>query len=182
MAGCLATVVVAFFIIVACASTLHKNGVVIEHAADAALALKPLAGHFASKLFAFGLLTASVFSAVILPLAASFYICEAFGFEAGIDRKMGEAPQFYALFASIIALSAGIILIPGAPLIKITIWTQVLNGALLPVALVSIMMIVNKREIMGNYTNTPFQNAIGWTTITLLIGLTAYLVITPLVT
>ncbi|TBR17572.1 divalent metal cation transporter, partial [bacterium] len=101
--GCIATVVVAFFIIVACAATLHKNGVVINEAKDAAMALKPFAGIFASELFAFGLFVASIFSATILPLATAFYVCEAFGFEAGINKRMSEAPQFYALFTAIIA-------------------------------------------------------------------------------
>jgi len=175
--GCVATVVVAFFIIVACAATLHVNGVVINEAKDAAISLKPFAGAFASQLFAFGLFVASVFSATILPLATAFYVCEAFGFEAGINKRLNEAPQFYALFAGIILVSAGIILIPNAPLIAITIWSQVLNAMLLPVVLVSMILMVNNKRLMGSYTNNTFQNIVGWTTVTVLIVLTVMLVI-----
>jgi Mn2+/Fe2+ NRAMP family transporter len=151
--GCVATVVVAFFIIVACASTLHVNGIHIVEAKDAALALKPLAGEFASQVFAFGFFIASIFSATILPLATAFYVCEAFGFEAGIDKDWDEAPEFYFLYTSILVISAIIILIPGAPLIAISLWTQVLNGVLLPVVLVCMILLVNNKKIMGEHTN-----------------------------
>lgn len=169
--GCIATVVVAFFIVVACASTLHKNGIQINEAKDAAMALKPLAGAIASQVFAFGLFVASIFSATILPLATSFYISEAFGFEAGIDKKWKEAPEFYTLYTSILVIAAGIILLPNAPLIQISLWSQVLNGLLLPVVLVCMILLVNKKEIMGKYVNKPLNNVIGWTTISILIGL-----------
>ena len=125
--GCIATVVVAFFIIVACASTLHENGIQINEAKDAALALKPLAGALASQVFAFGLFIASIFSATILPLATAFYVCEAFGFEAGINKTWDEAKEFYVLYTCIIAISAAIILLPNAPLIFISLWSQVLK-------------------------------------------------------
>ena len=175
--GCIATIVVAFFIIVACAATLHANGITINEASDAAMALKPLAGALAGQLFAFGLFVASIFSAAILPLATAFYVCEAFGFEAGIDKKFSEAPQFYALFTVIILIGAGIILIPNAPLIAITIWTQVLNAILLPVVLICMMLIVNNKEIMEQYTNNKPQNIIGWTTTIVLIILSGFLLI-----
>ncbi len=175
--GCIATVVVAFFIIVSCAATLHVNGIHIEEAKDAALALGPLAGAIASQVFAFGLFVASVFSATILPLATAFYVCEAFGFEAGIDKKFGEAPQFYTLFTSIILIGVAIILIPNAPLITITIWTQVLNAILLPVVLICMMIIVNKTEIMEEYTNKRWQNIIGWGTSVILILLSTVLLL-----
>jgi len=168
--GACVTVVVAFFIIVACAATLHVNGVRINEAKDAALALKPLAGEAASVIFAAGLFVASIFSATILPLATAFYVCEAFGFEAGIDKSWKDAPQFYVLFTAIILLSVGIILLPHAPLIEITIWTQVINGVLLPVVLVSMLLIINKREVMGDYVNKRPQNVVGWSTAVLLIG------------
>lgn len=173
--GCIATIVVAFFIIVSCAATLHVNGIRIEEAKDAALSLKPLAGALASEVFAFGLFIASVFSAAILPLATAFYVCEAFGFEAGIDKKFSDAPQFYSLFTLIILVAVIIILIPNAPLIAITIWTQVLNAILLPIVLICMMIIVNKKEIMEEYTNNRFQNAVGWTTSIVLILLSAIL-------
>lgn len=179
--GCIATIVVAFFIIVACGATLFPKHVIITNAKDAAEALSPLAGVFASHLFAFGLFIASVFAATILPLATSFYISEAFGFEAGIDKKIKEAPEFYTIFTSIITISALIILIPNAPLILITIWSQVLNGVLLPVVLVSMMIIVNKKEIMGMYVNGKFKNLVGWTTISILIVLTAILTFRSLI-
>jgi len=174
--GCIATVVVAFFIIVACAATLHVNGVKINEASDAAMALKPLAGALAGQLFAFGLFVASIFSAAILPLATAYYVCEAFGFEAGIDKKFSEAPQFYFLFTVIILIGAGIILIPGAPLIAITIWTQVINAILLPVVLICMMVIINNKEIMEDYTNNRLQNFIGWATTIILIVLSVFLV------
>jgi len=179
--GCVATVVVATFIIVACAATLHRNGVVINEAKDAALALKPFAGAFASQVFAFGLFVASVFSATILPLATAFYVCEAFGFEAGIDKKIHEAPQFYGLFTGIMAIAVFIILLPNAPLIAITIWSQVINAILLPVVLISMILMVNDRKIMGDHVNNLFQNAVGWSTVVILIGLTALLVLSPLI-
>ncbi len=178
--GCIATIVVAFFIIVACAATLHQNGIVINEAKDAAISLKPFAGIFASQLFAFGLFVASVFSATILPLATAFYVCEAFGFEAGINKKINEAPQFYALFTFIILISMIIILIPNAPLIAITIWSQIINAMLLPVVLISMVTMVNNKKIMGKYTNNNFQNSVGWLTTVVLIALTLMLIVSPL--
>lgn len=179
--GCTATVVVAFFIIIACAATLHKNGIVINEAKDAAVSLKPFAGVFASQVFAFGLFVASIFSATILPLATAFYVCEAFGFEAGINKRLSEAPQFYALFTSIIAIGVFIILLPHAPLIAITIWTQIINAVLLPLVIISMLIMVNNRDIMGGYVNNKFQNAVGWLTAFILISLSILLVISPLV-
>jgi len=173
--GCTATVIVAFFIMVACAATLNKNGLAINEAKDAALALKPFAGAFAAQLFAFGLFIASVFSATILPLATAFFVCEAFGFEAGINKKIQEAPQFYALFAFIMIVSVLIILAPRAPLIAITIWTQVINAMLLPVVLYSMIRMVNNRKIMGDRVNNRFQNVVGWAGTIILTALTAIL-------
>jgi Mn2+/Fe2+ NRAMP family transporter len=179
--GGVGTIAVAFFIIVACASTLHVNGIKIEAAQDAAMALQPLAGNLASALFAFGLFVASIFSATILPLATSFYVCEAFGFEAGIDKKFSQAPHFYTLITLIIAVAVAIILLPRAPLITITIWTQVLNAILLPFVLICMLLIINKPEIMGSYRNKRFQNVIGLTTTIVLISLSALLLIMPVV-
>lgn len=177
--GCIITVVVAFFIMVACGATLFPEGIKINEAADAALALKPLAGEIASQVFAFGLFVASVFSATILPLATAFYVSEAFGFEAGIDKKWDEAKEFYILYTFILVLSALIILIPGAPLIKISIWSQVLNGILLPVVLVSMILLINNKKIMGNYVNKPVQNLIGWSAVVILTALSLALLILP---
>jgi Mn2+/Fe2+ NRAMP family transporter len=179
--GCIATVVVAFFIIVACASTLHENGIQINEAKDAALALKPLAGAFASQVFAFGLFIASIFSATILPLATAFYVCEAFGFEAGINKKWDEAKEFYVLYTSILVIAAAIILIPNAPLIHISLWSQVINGMLLPVVLVCMILLVNNKKIMGKYVNKPINNIIGWSAVVILIGLSMVLILMPLI-
>jgi Mn2+/Fe2+ NRAMP family transporter len=177
--GCVVTVVVAFFIMVACGSTLHPLGIQINEAKDAALALKPLAGKLASLVFAFGLFVASVFSATILPLATAFYVSEAFGFEAGIDKKWDDAKEFYILYTGILVISAFIILIPNAPLIQISIWSQVINGILLPVVLVSMILLINNKKIMGTYVNKPLQNIIGWGAVGILTGLSVTLLIMP---
>jgi len=176
--GCIATVAVAFFIIVACAETLYPNHIVINDAKDAAMALVPLAGHFASQLFAFGFFIASIFSAIILPLATAFYVCEAFGFEGGIDKKWSDAPEFYTLYTIIIILAAGIILLPHAPLIPISFWTQVINAILLPVVLVCMIILVNDKKLMGKFTNKPVINIVGWATVVILVGLSAMLLVT----
>lgn len=179
--GCVVTVVVAFFIMVACGATLYPNGIEINEAKDAALSLKPLAGQLASQVFAFGLFVASVFSATILPLATAFYICEAFGFEAGIDKSWDEAKEFYILYTGILVISAIIILIPNAPLIDISIGSQVLNGILLPVVLVSMILLINNKKIMGSYTNKPVQNIIGWGAVGILVVLSIVLLILPII-
>lgn len=180
--GCTATVVVAFFIMVACASTLYKNGqgTVINDAGVIASALKPFAGALASEVFAFGLFIASIFSATILPVATAFYVCEAFGFEAGIDKKWKEAPQFYWLYTSIIAIGAGIILLPNAPLIAISLWSQRIDGVLLPVVLICMMLIINNTEVMGVHTNKKLGNIIGWGTIAILVTLSLVMLVTSL--
>ena len=177
LVGCVCTVVVAFFIMIACASTLNKSGAQINDASDAAAALAPLAGALASQVFAFGLFIASIFASVILPVATAFYVCEAFGFEAGIDKRWKEAPQFYWLYTGIIAISAGMILLPNAPLIQISLWSQRINGILLPVVLICMVMIVNKKEVMGEYVNKPISNIISWITIVILFALSATLVV-----
>jgi len=179
--GCTATVVVAFFIIVACASTLHVKGIHINEAKDAALSLSPLAGNLASHVFAFGLFIASIFSATILPLATAFFVCEAFGFEAGIDKKWEEAPEFYVLYTTILIISAIIILIPNVPLISISIWSQVLNGMLLPVVLFCMILLINNKKIMGNHVNKPLNNFISWTTVIMLTGLSILLIVMQLI-
>jgi len=178
--GCLVTVTVAFFIIIACASTLHVNGIKINEAKDAALALRPLAGGLASSLFALGLFVASIFSATILPLATAFYVCEAFGFEAGIDKNWNEAPEFYFLYTGILILAAGIILIPNAPLIEISIWSQVVNGVLLPVVLVCMILLINNKKIMGRHINKIGTNLIGWSTVIILVALSLMLLVVPM--
>ncbi|MDR3644401.1 MAG: divalent metal cation transporter [Clostridia bacterium] len=179
--GCVATIAVAFFIMVACGSTLFPKGIQITTARDAAMALEPLAGKFATYVFSFGLFVAAIFSATILPVATAFYVCEAFGFEAGIDKTWGEAPQFYWLYTFIIALSVGIVLLPNVPLIGISLWSQQINGILLPVVLVCMMLIINKRDVMGAHTNNRPQNIIGWITIIILVGLSVALLVSSFI-
>jgi len=175
--GCFLTILVAVFIMVSCASTLHVNHIQINEAKDAAMALRPLAGNLAGTIFALGLFVASIFSATILPVATAFYVCEAFGFEAGIDKHMGEAPQFYALFTGILLIGMAIILIPNAPLIQISVWSQVINGILLPVVLVCMLLLINKKEVMGKHVNGVVSNAVGWGMTAILTILSCYLVV-----
>ncbi len=174
--GCIITDVVAFFIIVACAATIFKVGLRVETAKDAAIALRPLAGRYASVLFAFGLLNASIFSAAILPLATSYYVCEGFGWESGIDKKYGEAKQFYWLYSGIIVIGAGVVLIPKLPLITIMLVSQIANGVLLPFILVFMLLLINKKKLMGDFRNGPVFNWIAWTTTGVMIVLTLWLV------
>jgi Mn2+/Fe2+ NRAMP family transporter len=179
--GSIIAVVVAFFIVVACAATLHRTGQAeIATAADAARALAPLAGRFAETLFAFGLANASLFAASILPLATAYSVCEGLGLEAGVNRSFGEAPEFYWLYTAIIALGAGMILVPGVPLLKIILASQVLNGLLLPVILVFMALLVNRRELMGEFRNGPVYNTITWVTTAVLIVLAGAMVVTSL--
>ncbi len=175
--GSVTCMVIVFFIIVATAATLHRHGLThITDAAQAAQALIPLAGKYAGYLFAFGLLNASLFAASILPLSTAHVICEGLGFEAGIDQKMKEAPIFYGLYTGLIVMGAGIILIPRAPLLKILVLSQVANGVWLPVVLIFILLLINRKDLMGQHTNTPLFNVIAWTMSVSMIVLTLFLV------
>ncbi|MDU2065418.1 MAG: divalent metal cation transporter [Sporomusaceae bacterium] len=178
--GCFMTDFIALFIVVACAATMFTNHISIETAQDAAVALEPLAGKWASALFAFGLLNASIFSASILPLATAYYICEAFGLEAGIDKSWKEAPVFYWLYTFLIVIGAAIILLPNAPLIQIMLWSQVINGMLLPFVLFFMLRLINNRDLMGDHVNSRWYNGIAWLTTVIMIGLTLALVTTSL--
>ena len=170
--GCILAIVVAVFIVVACAASIHVKGLSVETAADAAMALKPLVGEHATALFAFGLCNASLFAACILPLSTAFYICEGLGWESGVDNDFRQAPQFFWLFTVIIVLSALIILIPRAPLIAIMYLSQVVNGAVLPFVLVFMLRLINNRRIMGSHVNGPVFNIIAWITVVIMILLT----------
>ena len=174
--GCIITDVVAFFIIAACAATIYKAGINVETADQAAMALAPLAGVHASWLFAFGLFNASFFAATILPLATAYYVCEAFGWESGIDKKWGEAPQFYWLYSGIVFLGAAVVLIPNLPLLQIMLISQIVNGMLLPFILVFMLLLINKEKLMGAYRNGPIFNGIAWVTTGIMIVLTLWLV------
>ncbi len=176
--GCFATDIVAWFIIVACAATLFQHHVQIETAKDAAVALRPLAGKYASVLFAFGLFNASVFAASILPLSTAYSICEGMGWESGVDKKPTEAPWFYGLYFGLIFLGAGIVLFPNAPLIMMMYLSQVANGVLLPFVLIYIQLLINDHRLMGNYVNSHGYNITAWVTTWVMIGLTILLVLT----
>jgi len=167
--------IVAFFIIVVCAATLFKAGIRIETAKDAALALAPLAGKYCSALFAFGLLNASLFAASILPLSTAYVVCEGMGWEEGVNKKFSEAPQFYGLYSLLIFLGAGVVLWPGLPLIPIMFISQVINGVVLPVILIFILILINNKKIMGNYTNKMTFNILAWLVVAILILLTLLL-------
>ena len=173
IAGCIFTDLVAWFIIVACAATLYVHGHHdIRDAADAAQALRPLAGQYAYILFAMGLFNASLFAASILPLSTAYTVCEGLGFESGVDKKFGEAPVFYWLYTILIVAGAGVILTPNLPLIKISILSQVVNGAVLPFVLIFMLLLVNRKELMGEYVNSRAFNVIAWATTVIMIALT----------
>jgi Mn2+/Fe2+ NRAMP family transporter len=178
--GSLFAVLVAAFIIIACAATLFAHGVQIETAQDAALALGPLAGQYASALFALGLLNASVFSAAILPLSTAYVVCEAFGWEKGVDRSYREAPVFFGIYTALIVMGAGIILLPIKSLIQAMLASQTLNGILLPIILLVMLKLVNDRQLMGKYVNGRVANVLSWTVVIVLILLTVILLITTL--
>ncbi len=169
---------VAYFIIVACGATLHAHGVRIETAADAARALEPFGGRYASLLFALGLLNASIFSAAVLPLSTAYVACEALGWETGVDRRPKEAPGFFSIYLVMIGIGAATILWPNVPLIPIMFFSQTLNGILLPVILIIVLQLVNDREIMGEAVNSPLLNLIAWGTAFVMSALTVLLLIT----
>ena len=171
---------VAVFIVICCAAALHTHGIKVESAQEAALGLAPLAGAWASTLFAIGLLNASLFSASILPLSTAYFICEAFGIEAGIDKSWGEAPAFYWLYTILIIVGAGVILIPNMPLIKVMFWSQVLNGVMLPFVLIFMLLLINNKDLMGDHVNTRTFNIIAWVTVVIMIVLTLLMVGTAL--
>jgi NRAMP (natural resistance-associated macrophage protein)-like metal ion transporter len=174
--GCIMTDVVAFFIIVACAGAIWSHGPKdIDSAADAAVALKPF-GQYAFLLFSIGLFNASFFSACILPLSTAYTVCEGLGFESGVDRKFKEAPIFYWLYTLLIVLGAAVILIPHVNLVKMVLFSQVINGVLLPFVLIYMILLINRKGLMKEWTNTPFYNAISWASVAIMIGLTLALV------
>ena len=173
IAGCIFTDVVAWFIIVTCASTLFMHGYHdINYAADAAQALRPLAGQYAYILFAVGLFNASLFAASILPLSTAYTVCEGLGFESGVDKKFGEAPFFYWLYTFLIVAGGAVLLIPGLPLVKIAVLSQVVNGVVLPFVLIFMLLLINKKELMGKYVNSRLFNVVAWVTTVVMIGLT----------
>jgi NRAMP (natural resistance-associated macrophage protein)-like metal ion transporter len=170
--GCFMTSVIAFFIIVACAGAIWSvHPTKINDASQAALALKPF-GQYAFILFSAGLFNASIFAACILPLSTAYTVCEGLGFESGVNRRMREAPIFYTLYTLLIVLGAGVVLIPNFPLVKMMLWSQTLNGMLLPFVLVFMILLINKKELMGEWANPGWFNLVSWVSIVLIIGMT----------
>jgi Mn2+/Fe2+ NRAMP family transporter len=179
--GCIITDVVAFFIVVACGATLYVRGIRnIVDAADAAVALAPLAGRFASTLFAVGLLNAALLSAAILPLATAYNVAEGLGFESGINKRFAEAPAFYWLYTLLIVAGAGFVLVPHLPLMKVIIVSQLANGILLPFVLFFMLTLVNRADLMGTYTNSRAANVIAVSTSVVMVILTIALLWTSI--
>ena len=178
--GTVMAVIVVWFIVIACGATMHKAGIPIKTAADAAHALAPLAGRYAALLFGFGLFNASLFSAAILPLSTAYSVCEGMGWERGIDKKLREAPLFYGIYTALIALGATAILIPGVPLLKVLYLSQVANGILLPAILVFMLVLANRRDLMGEHVNSGTFNAVAWFLVLSLIVMTLFLSVATL--
>jgi len=174
--GCVAMAVIAFFIIVACAGAIWTASPRdIVDATDAALGLRPF-GDYAFLLFAAGLFNASLFAACIQPLSTAYTVCEGLGFESGVNRRFREAPVFYWLFTLLIVVGAGVVLLPGLPLVKVILFSQVINGVLLPFVLIFMMLLVNKKKLMGEWINSRSYNVVGWLAVAILIGMTLALV------
>ncbi len=178
--GCSITDIVAFFIIVTCAATLFPLGIRINEASEAAIALKPFAGEYASFIFALCLANGSLLGVIIVPLATAYYICEAMGWEAGINKTFRDAPQFMWIYTALIVVSALVILIPGAPLVFLMILASVVNGILLPFVLIYALSLVNNTKIMGEYVNPKSYNYISWGTVVVIICLTVFFVVTSI--
>ncbi|MFH0961560.1 MAG: Nramp family divalent metal transporter [archaeon] len=174
--GCIMTDVISFFIIVATAATLFAAGIPVESAGDAARALAPLDGNYAAILFSFGLLNASLLGAAVIPLTTAYHVCEGFGWEAGINKKLKDAPAFYTLFTITLLFGVAVVLIPRAPLLEIMFFSQVLNGILLPFILIFMLSLINNRELMGKHVNGPIFNLIAWTTSIVLMVLTVLMI------
>jgi Mn2+/Fe2+ NRAMP family transporter len=169
--GSIVVTIVAFFIILACAATLNKAGIKVETAKEAAMALQPLAGHYCTLLFAFGLLNASLLASSILPISTSYTLCEAFGWESSLDAKFSEAPQFYGLYCFMVLFGGLVILAPNLPLVAIMFWSQVLNGVVLPAVLIFMILLINDRSVMKSQTNGVFLNFVSWVAVVALVAL-----------
>ncbi len=169
--GCVMTAVIAFFIIVACAGAIYSvRPRDIQDASEAALGLRPF-GEYAFLLFSAGLFNASIFAACILPLSTAYSVCEGLGFESGVNKRWGEAPIFYWLYTLLIVVGAGVILIPGFPLVRMILLSQVLNGILLPFVLIFMVLLINKTDLMGQWANPRWFNVVSWAAVVIMIGL-----------
>ena len=176
--GAIVVNIVAFFIVIACAATIYAHGIQVNDVADISNALVPLAGQYASILFAFGFLNASLFAASILPLSTAYYVCESLGFEAGVSKSFREAPIFHGLYLGLIILAVIVIMLPNVPLLSILYLSQVANGILLPFLLILMLLIINDKRIMGEHVNSRLFNYISWATVVIVMGLSISLVIT----
>jgi Mn2+/Fe2+ NRAMP family transporter len=176
--GAIVVNIVAFFIVLACAATIFSNGIQVNNVADVSIALAPLAGQYASILFAFGFLNASLFAASILPLSTAYYVCESLGFEAGVSKSFREAPVFHGLYLGLIILAVIIIMIPSVPLLSILYLSQVVNGVLLPFVLILMLLIINDKKIMREHVNNRPFNLIAIATVIIVMSLSIGLVIT----
>ncbi len=176
--GAIVVNIVAFFIVLACAATIYTNGIQVNNVADVSNALVPLAGNYASILFAFGFLNASLFAASILPLSTAYYVCESLGFEAGVSKGFREAPVFHGLYLGLIILAVIIIMLPNVPLLSILYLSQVANGLLLPFVLILMLLIINDKRVMGEYVNSKLFNLISIMTAVVVMGLSVILVLT----
>jgi Mn2+/Fe2+ NRAMP family transporter len=177
VSGCLITDIIAFFIIVACATTLFPQGIRINDASEAAMALRPFAGNFASTFFALSLANASLLGAIIVPLATAYYICEAMGWERGVNKTFREAPQFMWIYTVMIVAGSVIVLIPKAPLVFLMVLASVINGLLLPFVLIYCLSLVNSEKLMGEFKNPKSYNYITWATVLVIIAFTTVMVV-----
>ena len=175
--GSIIAVIIAFFIVIACAAVLYPQGIAITEAKQAALALGPAVGSFAATLFAIGLFASSTLGASILPLSSSYAICEAFGWENGISKKFNEAPIFYVIFTVLILVGGGVVLIPNLNLINIMLFSQTTNGILFPAILIFMLILVNDKRLMGEYVNSKLNNFVALAIAGLLIGLTVLMLV-----
>jgi Mn2+/Fe2+ NRAMP family transporter len=179
--GCSMTNIISFFIIVTCGTLLFPYGIRINEASEAALALRPLAGDYASLIFAISLANASLLGAIIVPLATAYYICEAMGWEAGVNKTFKDAPQFMWIYTLTIVLASLLVLIPGAPLVFLMVLSAVINGLLLPFVIVFAILLINNKKLMGEFTNSKIYNYISWGTVIAVICLTVSWVVTSII-
>ena len=173
--GCVVMAFIKFFVIVACAGAIWSHGPrAIQHASEAALALQPL-GPYAYILFSAGLFNASLLAATILPLSTAYSVCEGLGFESGINHRFEQAPVFYWLYTLLIVVGAGLVLLPAFPLVRMILLSQVLNGVLLPIILILILILANRRDLMGKWVNSPLYNVTAYATVAVMIVLSVAL-------
>jgi len=183
ISGSLFAVLVAGFIIITTAFTLFPHGFAgkgVASAADAAVALIPLAGVHAGQLFAVGLIGASLLAAAVLPLSTAFVVCEGFGAERSVDSRFWDAPLFFGLFLGMLGITAAVMMLPSVPIAGVAIGTQTLDGSLLPILLVFILLLANNRRLLGDRRNGLIYNLIAGTTVVGLSVLTALLLISTI--